>query len=551
MADKKKIKERKYNKDKTIEALYGSNKNNKLATLSTYDGLTTANELFDDTEFYDQQPFSHIINNQSYLSKSENIDKRTEVLELAKNPEIDEILDILLNELLVFEEDSNYFCRPNTSNIELLDITDGAKNLLKDEFTDAFEKIYSLLNFDSSIITGVDDIRKTMKKWLALGSVAWYIVYDDIENPTKIIDIKQLDLMRGDLVKSFKRIKLDNGDYEKVLYWQYVDNGSSALDEQQYGTMIPRQQTFEPILIMDSQLIYVNWADTNISDEMSYASRFFRSFNRYRTVEKTHLSWHVLNSRETRLYTVPVKGKSKIKAEQTLQGTINAFKERYVYDDATGETTINGRSDFQSLREIWTNETHSGSIQVDNIAGSTLDLSDTSIINFYRNQMFRDSKIPLSRTEEGSQSMFNNDTMSITREEQRFSEYIDNIRRVWLIVLLKPIWIEISLRNPDFGFSDLIYKSLSIKFGTNSQFAKKIKLENIKDTIGIIAELRETLMDVDEEGQESPYFALEFLIKEYSDLNEADLELNKELITKERERIYKIRANNKDNEDDF
>lgn len=545
---KRKVKN-KYNQSDIIDILRSKNgTNNPLGELSTYDGHTSANELLDTSDIYDEDPFVNTIARGTIGRDTilNEVQKRQAALDLIKNPEIDDIVDILMDELIVFEKDTNYFCRPNTKQIDLLNIDDNSKELLKSEFEKAFEKIYSMLNFDSSIITGVDDVRKTIKKWLAIGSMAWYIVYDDVKKPTKIIDIRQLDLMKGSLVPLFKKERQPDGSIIKTLYWQFLEN-TNARNVNSYGvnTASSRTQTFEPIFILDAQLIHINWSDIDISDEFSYVSRLERSFNRLRTIEKAHMTWLVTNSRDVKMFIVPIKGKGKVRGAQALQQSMNKYREDFTYDEVTGKLSINGDSQYTMSNQIWIGETASGTPQVEQMQSTGIDLSDTSVMTQYQRKLYQDSKIPMSKFEDGGERAWAADTDSISRDERRLGKYIQSVRRALLPILLKPIYFEISLQNPQFGFSDAVFKSLGINFGTHDQFNKMMELELLLKNAEAFSTLRQSLTKFGIDGEEEPILANEFLLQKIGMFSEADLKLNEELLEKEinekREKLEEIR----------
>ena len=70
--------------------------------------------------------------------------------------------------------------------------------------------------------------------------------------------------------------------------------------------------------LWDSQIIYLSYSQVNSPMRISYVERLTRSFNLLRIMETTRIIWAVSNASFKTQFIIPVGGKSKTRAKQSL-----------------------------------------------------------------------------------------------------------------------------------------------------------------------------------------------------------------------------------------
>ena len=222
--------------------------------------------------------------NISYFDK-DYAKKRDQLRTFAVQDEIEDILDIITDEAIVFDE-SNYFAYGNF-NGEI-------SNAIEEEIGDVYNNIYNYFGFNDAIQPW-----NYFRKWLVDGFLAFEIVYNDKQ--TEIIGFKELDpisLMPG--------VDTDTG---KKLWVQYKGGGAKERK------------------LWDSQIIYLSYSQVNSPQRISYVERLIRSFNLLRVMETTRIIWAVSNASFKTQFIIPVGGKSKTRAKQSLAQLMNSYRE--------------------------------------------------------------------------------------------------------------------------------------------------------------------------------------------------------------------------------
>ena len=203
--------------------------------------------------------------------------KRDALRKLALQPELEDILDVMSNEAIVYDTDLTYFAEPFIEIQELHDIKPEFKKKIEDKMGNYYRKFYKMLNWKYA---AWDDF----KKWLIEGILAWEIVYDSLDKPTEIIGLIPLD--PATLTKKYENNK-----------WYWI----------QYKGIQGKERK-----LLDSQVIYVPFQETNSAVRLSYLERLIRPFNIYRIVEQAQLIWTITNASYKMKFTIPVKGMKRL-----------------------------------------------------------------------------------------------------------------------------------------------------------------------------------------------------------------------------------------------
>ena len=109
---------------------------------------------------------------------------------VAMHPEVDAAIEDIVNEAIVGGED------PISMNMDNLDVSDGIKKQIKDEF----DGICSMLNFNE---LGHDIFRR----WYVDGRIYHHLVVDEANLKKGIVDIRPIDSARIRKVKQVKKKK--------------------------------------------------------------------------------------------------------------------------------------------------------------------------------------------------------------------------------------------------------------------------------------------------------------------------------------------------------
>jgi hypothetical protein len=438
--------------------------------------------------------------------------KREALRKLALQPELEDILDAMSNEAIVYDTDLTYFAEPFIETQELADFKPVIRSKINDVLNKNFRRFYKMLNWK---YRAWDDF----KRFLVEGILAWEIVYDSLEKPKQIIGLVPLD--PATLTKKFENNK-----------WYWV----------QFKGMQGKERT-----LLDSQIIYIAYQETDCISRVSYLERLIRPFNIYRIIEQAQLIWTITNSSYKMKFTIPVKGMNKTMGMQTLSSAMNKYKEDIKFIGDTGELTINGQVNMPFNKEYWFPENESGSPEIETLGGDGPELNDNDQLKFFKNQLYKVSKIPLNRfDQESGETWFGADATSVARTEIDFARFVTRLRNQFAQIMLKPLQLQLSLEVPELQDNRQFLEAISLQYKSYNLFEEMMEQELATKRVEFIQTMKESMIDMDVNGNEIKFFASKFLVQKYLKLSDADLKLNEKFKQEEIEELHLAGGENSD-----
>ena len=450
-------------------------------------------------QFLNQDLFSQLNSNWKVKSNAEKNFfekdfplKREALRKLAVQPELEDILDTMTNESIVYDSEFTYFAEPFIEQSELSMFNRKTRKKIENTVSGTYAKLYKMLDWK---YRAWDDF----KRFLVEGILSWEIVYDSLEKPTRIIGLVPLD--PATLTKKFENNK---------FYWI------------QYKGVQGKERK-----LMDAQVVYIAYQETNIIGRLSYLERLIRPFNIYRIIEQAQLIWTVTNSAYKTKFTIPVKGMNKTMGMQTLSSAMNRYKEDIKFLPDSGELTINGQVNLPFNKEYWMPESDAGSPGIEVLGGDGPELNDNDQLKFFKNQLYKISKIPLSRfDQESGETWFGTDPTSTARVEIDFARFVNRLRNTFSQIILKPLQIQVALSIPELADNRDFLDSISLQYKSYNLFEEMMEIELMQKRVEFIQTMKESMVDMDQEANEIKFFSSKFLVKKYLKLSDKDLELN-------------------------
>lgn len=426
--------------------------------------------------------------------------KRDVLRKMAMQPELEDILDIMSNESIVYDDDESYICTPFLDTGLIQDLNEKSAEEIRNAMDVAFYKIYLLLEWKKF---AWDEY----KRYLIDGVIAYEIVYDNLENPKSIIGIVDID--PATLTKKVK---------DGITYWIQFE-GKMGFERQ----------------LLDSQVIYIKYEDSGVSTRQSYLERLIRPFNLYRIVEQAQVIWTVTQASFKTMFTIPVGAQNRTKGMQTLANTMNRYKEDINFNVETGELKVNGKMNMPFNKEYWLPENENGRPSIETLVDNGPMLNDSDQIKYFESKLWKMSKIPQNRFDKDSQTTwFGNDPTQALRDEINFSRFVIRLRNTFAEILLKPLRIQLTLSVPDIKNDKRILDSISLRWNSYNLFEEMMNIEVMTKRIEFIGSMKDSLSTTDAEGNEEPFFSLKFLVMKYLKMSDADLELNEKMKLEEK-----------------
>lgn len=423
--------------------------------------------------------------------------RRAFLRKFALQGEIDYVLDTIADEVIVNDE-MHYFAYPNTKQLRSILKPEHGKKIV-DEINAAYRRIYHAFNFNES-----NDAWHYVKKFLVDGFLAFEIIYSDKKSnkniASDVIGFKELDA-----ITLQPEIRVNSKGQE---YKVWVINKGDKQNERE---------------LLDTNVIYISWAKTNFVSHFSYCERLIRSFNMLRTLENSRIIWNLQNAQKRIKIVVPIGTESDQVARTRLRQLEAYYKEDIVVDDMSGEITVNGQPKFTFAKTMVFPSKEGTTTEISEIGIEGHDMNSTEQLKWFWQRFMIESKLPKDRFNmifDGNEMSAIPDNNNMTREEYRFSLFINQIRDIFQEIVIKPTWLQFSLHNPSFAGNDVIKNSLGLDFVEENIF--KLGKENA--VLQISSQIIQTLSGLNG-ADGKPVFPMKYLCQKYLNINDDEWKL--------------------------
>ena len=438
--------------------------------------------------------------------------KRQQLIRISIMDRIDEVLTKLTDEVVV-----------NSQNKDAISLSIDSAILtclnLDKQFIEDIEE-YAQEQFDRIVkLYGFKQGGKSSSFWnkvylfLIEGTQCYEIVWDDINNPKKIVGIHEIDALETEefYVKGIK-------------YWKHHKT-------------LGRQENY--IIMYDTQIVNIDWSEASPNNRMSYLEQLIKSHNDLRIMDESTLIWTVTNSVFRMLFKVPTKGKSRIAAAQSLATEKNRYNDDIQYNSDTGELNINGTANQMMMKTFWMAEGEAGSPEISTVGQDGPELNDMGRNEYFERRFYRAARMPYSRFDASSAESWNIDPRSQLRDEMTFGRFVTRIREIIQMLVLKPLYLQLAARYPEITGDEQILDAFKIRFNSYSVFEELMTLDIMNEKIEGISKINDAFVLTTPDGEDMKYFSIEFLINEYlPEMTKAKLELNAEMVAAEKEKLF-------------
>lgn len=235
----------------------------------------------------------------------------------ASYPDVDTAIEAIVNEAVIVDQSNP----PVSINLDNLPDDYSA---IKDAIQDSFQHILNVLEFN-------DNCHDIFKRWYIDGKLYYFVIIDPKDPKKGIIDLKYIDPRKIRKVIEYVKENRDGVDVivDQRQYYVFNDNG---LTNAQGGIKI----STDSIINVRSGLI-----DANIGEVVSYLFKAIKPTNQLKMMEDSLVIYRITRAPERRVFYVDVGNLPGQKAEQYVRNIMNKFRNRVVYDAATGEVKNN------------------------------------------------------------------------------------------------------------------------------------------------------------------------------------------------------------------
>lgn len=329
---------------------------------------------------------------------------------VAQHPEVDMAIEEIVNEAITASE------LESSVKISLDDIE--ANDKIKDTIRLEFDKVISMLNFND---LGHDIFRS----WYVDGRCVHHLLVNDSNLKAGIQEIRHIDSAR---IRKVKEIKYKKDQATNVKIVDKVEE-FYVYDEK------PGQTNSSVKLSMDA----VSYVTSGVLDEsrkkiLSHLHKSLKPINQLRMMEDSLIIYRMARAPERRIFYVDTGNMPNKKAEAYLNSIMTRYRNKLVYDQATGELR-DSRKHMSMMDDFWLPRKEGGrGTEISTLPGGE-NLGQIDDIVYFQKRLYRSLNVPLSRLEQEAQFSLGRST-EINRDEVKFQKFIDRLRKRFATLFL-------------------------------------------------------------------------------------------------------------------
>lgn len=338
--------------------------------------------------------------------------------EIAQYPDCDNAIEDITNECLVSDADEGIV------NIVLddLKVSDNIKKKIKEEF----ENVLYLLKFD-------EKAHEIFRSWYIDGRLYYHILIDESRIKDGILELRFVDPRKIRKIKKVEKKRNDKG-IEVIVgveeYYLYNDKGIN--ESSTSGVKL----SLDSIIYCPSGLI-----DANTNMMLSHLHKAIKPVNQLKMIEDSLVIYRISRAPERRIFYVDVGNLPKLKAEQYVTDIMNKFRNKVVYDAATGEVR-DDRKHLSIMEDFWMPRREGGKgTEITTLPGGQ-NLGDIADIEYFQNKLYQALNVPISRLQPG-QGFNIGRASEITRDEVKFNKFVNRLRKKFSNLFLDALRVQL------------------------------------------------------------------------------------------------------------
>lgn len=443
--------------------------------------------------------FSHVYDFDAAIRSEQDLIRRYR--DVSQLPEVDSAIEDIVNEAII-SDDSDKIADVNMEEAEIPDT-------LKEKIREEFDNVCSLLKFE-------DKAHDIFRTWYVDGKIDYFVVLDEQNLKKGIKALQFIDPRKIKRIKEVEKTKdpLTGVEMITAIKEYFVFNDKGLLDK---GT--------SPVKIGKDSVIEVTSGlyDQNTQLPLSYLHKAMKAANQLKMIEDSLIIYRVSRSPERRVFYIDTGDLPKQKAEQYVQNIMNRYKNKVVYDAKTGEIS-NDRAHLSMMEDFWMPRREGGKgTEIQTLQGGS-NLGDIEDVNYFKKNLYQALNVPVGRLE--PQSGFSLGRSSeISREEVKFSKFVNKLRKRFSQLLLQTLRIQlITKKIMTVDEWDEHVDNIRIQFNKDNFYYELKQNEILNQRLGLLNAIQPYV---------GIYYSQDYVKKQVLFLNEEEVEEMEKQIDKE------------------
>jgi hypothetical protein len=204
-------------------------------------------------------------------------------------------------------------------------------------------------------------------------------------------------------------------------------------------------------------------------------------------MEDSLVIYRISRAPERRIFYIDVGNLPKAKAEQYLRDIMIKFKNKLVYDAATGEIR-DDRKFMTMLEDFWLPRREGRGTEITTLPGGQ-NLGQMDDVIYFQKKLYKALNVPVSRLDPELQFNFGRAT-EITRDEVKFSKFTNRLRNKFATLFTKILERQLILKGIiTIEEWDDLKDSIRYKFAQDNYYAELKETEILRDRITMLRDI--------------------------------------------------------------
>ena len=328
----------------------------------------------------------------------------------SEHPECDLAIEDIVNESINVDE----YRQSISINTDNLPYSTKIKKRIRDEFS----QVLKLLDFTNKA-------HEVFRRWYIDGRIYFHKIVDEDDPQKGIQELRYIDALKIKRIRKIEKVETKKKSPAlKVLddYYLYNEQGVTSANVGSSGPVgAAIKITADSIAMCGSGLF-----DPTKALVLGYLHKAIKPVNQLRMIEDAVVIYRISRAPERRIFYIDVGNLPKVKAESYLKDVMNRYRNKLVYNAATGEIK-DDRQQMSMLEDFWLPRREGGrGTEITTLPGGQ-NLGEIDDILYFQKKLYRSLNIPISRLETESGFSLGRGA-EISRDEVKFTKFVQKLR---------------------------------------------------------------------------------------------------------------------------
>ena len=396
--------------------------------------------------------------------------------EIASYPDCDNAIEEIISEAISALDDE----RPVEINLEQT----GLSETLKKNITAEFEKIKKLLDFN-------DKAHDIFRRWYIDGRLYYQKLIDQKDTTKGIVELRYIDPRKIKKVREVKKKKDPETGIELVEkvneFFVYNEKGLS------YNPGVvptaPTSQSGIKIALDTIAFCPSGIMDLNRSLIIGYLHKAIKPVNQLKMMTDSLVIYRISRAPERRIFYIDVGNLPKVKAEQYMRDIMARYRNKVVYDSATGEIK-DDRKFMTMLEDFWLPRREGGKGTEISTLPAGQNLGEIADIEYFQTKVYQSLNIPMSRFQQQSGFNFGRQA-EITHEEIKFIKFINRLRKKFNHLFNDLLRTQLIMKNiiTDADWEEM-KEDITYTYAQDQYFKEMKESENMRNRVDLLTQMQ-------------------------------------------------------------